>query len=120
MFDQVSPARLDAYKDKIDDYNTKYGSQMWSLIYQADMRARQEQTERLRRKGVTEHNEASQSGKPHPFDSDRPWEWVFHTLVLDDRFWKQELEDPALLVTAKSISLMTVVEEPAPAAMSLL
>ena len=51
MFGQISPARLDSYEHHIRSYHERYGRGCWALLYQADVRARLELAERLRRQG---------------------------------------------------------------------
>eukprot|EP00959_Pyramimonas_sp_CCMP1952_P062706 1311004-Pyramimonas_sp.AAC.1 len=54
MFNQLTPARLDAYEKHIRHYHERYGRDQWAIIYQADVRARLELSERLRRRGQEE------------------------------------------------------------------
>eukprot|EP00959_Pyramimonas_sp_CCMP1952_P339911 7118774-Pyramimonas_sp.AAC.1 len=42
MFEQITPARLDAYEKHLRGFHERYGRQCWALIYQADVRARLE------------------------------------------------------------------------------
>ena len=58
MFEEITPARLDAYEKHIRNYHERYGRGCWALIYQADVRARLENSERLRRVGKDEHDMA--------------------------------------------------------------
>ena len=113
MFDQISPARLEAYEHRIRSYHERYGRECWALIYQADVRARLEQTERLRRIGADELEAATKAGGTHSFDKKKPWEWVWDKLVHDQAFWHQELEEPALLILSKSAKVPQLVDDDA-------
>ena len=102
MFGQISPARLDSYEHHIRSYHERYGRGCWALLYQADVRARLELAERLRRQGKEEHDAAIAAGGTHGFDDKKPWEWVWNMMVKDHAFWHRELEEPALLILAKT------------------
>ena len=81
MFEEISPARLDAYEKHIRNYHERYGRDCWALIYQADVRSRLENCERLRRIGKDEHDKAKKAGGSHDFDTAAPWEWVWNALI---------------------------------------
>ena len=51
MFDQITPAKLDSYEKLSRRYSERYGRECCPLIYQADVRSRPEQMERIRRRG---------------------------------------------------------------------
>ena len=51
------------------------------MIYQADVRARLEHTERLRHVGAEELEAAIRAGGAHKSDKKKPWEWVWDKLV---------------------------------------
>ncbi len=51
MFDQITPAKLDNYEKLSRRYSERYGRECCPLIYQADVRSRPEQIERIRRRG---------------------------------------------------------------------
>ena len=69
-------------------------------MYQADVRARLELAERLRRRGAEEYAQAQVDRVHHDFSPEQPWVWVFRRMVSDacTKFWNQEIEVPALLV----------------------
>jgi hypothetical protein len=107
FLDTVELGPLEAYRSKIRKYATTYEpSQLWHLLYQADYRMRHERMEHLRRIG----QEAKDADPSHPFDPQAPWKWVWAEAVSDDKWWKQELEDPAFFVLAKLKSLGAVVD----------
>eukprot|EP00959_Pyramimonas_sp_CCMP1952_P309278 6472412-Pyramimonas_sp.AAC.1 len=114
MFDQISPARLDGYEKHLRGLHERYGRQCWALIYQADVRARLELSERLRRIGKDEKERAIATQAFHDFDDTKPWEWVWSKLVSDVQFWLREVQEPAVLVLARTASLNQMIEHDAP------
>lgn len=115
MLDEIRPARLDAYKKLIKRYHDRYGNQVWAILYQADVRARQVHAERVRRRGQDEHDAAAQAGGSHPFDPEHPWNWVYGQLADQEHsFWRREVEEPAMLVLARSGRLSDMVDQDAP------
>ena len=47
MLDAVDLGPLDRYQDRINKYYEEYGQGVWLLLYQTDMRARNERMQRL-------------------------------------------------------------------------
>ena len=78
MFEQIAPARLDRYEFRA--YSERYGKACWAIIYQADVRARLEHVERLRRRGEQEHATAQAAGLAHQYEPATPWNWVWKEL----------------------------------------
>ena len=115
MFGQISPARLDGYEHHIRSYHERYGRGCWALLYQADVRARLELAERLRRQGKEDRDNAIAAGGTHGFDPKKPWEWVWNMIVKDHAFWHRELEEPALLILAKTQKASQLLGTDAPA-----
>ena len=109
----------DAYADLITRYAQRYGRPTWHIVYQADVRCRLEHMERLRRRGASESQDAASAGGAHAFRDQRPWEWVWAQAVLDAAFWRQELEEPCLLVLTRTASLGAMVDGDAAVAGSL-
>ena len=114
MLGILTPARCDAYLNMLKKYHSRYGSTVWHLLFQADVRARQEHWERCRRIGAEAKAQADAAGTSHDFNPAKPWEWALRALIEDNRFWKEELEDPCLLVISRSTPLSSVVEGDAP------
>lgn len=113
MLDQISPSRLDNYEKLVRKYHERYGRQCWPVIYQADVRARLEQVERLRRRGMEAKDAATRAGAHHDFDNNKPWEWVWDALTQDAAFWHREVEEPCILLLARTASLSQLVGEDA-------
>eukprot|EP00435_Cladocopium_sp_Y103_P032345 s490_g8.t1 len=114
MLDQITTSSLDNYEKKIRKYHERYGRSCWPLLYQADVRARLEQSERLRRRGHEAMEKAVQAGHQHEYDSDKPWEWVWNALVNDSEFWHREVEEPCILLLARTASLGQLMGDDAP------
>ena len=100
MLNAISHATLDNYMKHIVNFARLYGPKVWALIYQADVRARLEHVERIRRRGQVEADTAKAANGVHPFDASKPWDWSYKALTEDFRFWKRELEDQAVLILA--------------------
>jgi hypothetical protein len=104
---------IEAYKSWIQEYNDRYGSTCWHVIYQADVRMRQEQLERVRRRLTDAHAAALRAGGTTAFDPTRPWKLAFSTCLLETAWWKKEVEDPCMLLLTKTASLGTLLGEDA-------
>ena len=105
MTGTLSLGALETYEKCISGYHKRYGAQFWHIIYQADVRARQELTESLRRKFQSEQASAKSAGSIHPWEPEAPWEHVWNQLPEQTRFWKDELEDSIFDVRTKQASL---------------
>ncbi|CAK9014935.1 unnamed protein product [Durusdinium trenchii] len=98
MLEEITPARLDAYEKLIRRYSERYGKSCWPIIYQADVRARLEQLERIRRRGQEAADKAAAAASlPCSFDPRKPWEWVFDEIIRDVNFWNREVTEPCML-----------------------
>eukprot|EP00435_Cladocopium_sp_Y103_P028948 s1750_g7.t1 len=113
MLDQISTSALDNYEKKIRRYHERYGRACWPLIYQADVRARLEHAERLRRKGHDAHEKALRAGGITDYDPAKPWEWVWNQLAQEPDFWHREVEEPCILLLAKTQNLGSLIGEDA-------
>lgn len=116
MFEQIAPARLDRYEKTIRAYSERYGKACWAIIYQADVRARLEHVERLRRRGEQEYTAAQSAGLTHPFEPATPWNWVWKELCNDYNFWNREIIEPCMLYLAKTTNMANLVDQDAPVA----
>ena len=101
MLDTMDPATLDAYADHIEQYVMTYGAVAWPIIFQADVHARTENIERVRRGCETEYDMAKAMNAVHEYDPLRPWNTSFRKLILDQRFWRKEVEDPAMMLLGR-------------------
>eukprot|EP00971_Amphidinium_carterae_P320792 6376517-Amphidinium_carterae.1 len=73
MFNIISPAGLDAYREFIARLHRTYWESIWPIIYQADVKARLEHAERVGRDGQWAHSRA-QAGI-NIFRPDTPWDF---------------------------------------------
>ncbi len=94
----VDLGRIDQYATMIGRYVSRYTQSAWLQIYQADVRMRSEQMERIRRRGDEESAAAVSAGGTHAMAAGRPWDWVWAEAVKDLVFWRIELEEPAQLM----------------------
>lgn len=121
MLGAASLSTLESYREQVALYSRRYGRDSWVVIYQADVRARLEHLERMRRAGEARHRALTAApgtpvagGDDRIFDPAMPWDWSLRALVGDTAFWRRELEEPALLVLARAARLSAVVEGDAP------
>ena len=91
---EVDLGPLEMYRNRIKRYIAKWGPGLWHLVYQADVRMRREEMELIRRAG----SEAKDADPSHPYDPKRPWAWVWQQASKDHAFWKDQLEDSAVLI----------------------
>ena len=76
MIGFISPETLERYGTFIKRMHTTYGARCWLLLYQADMRYRLEEAERVRRRGEDEAARASDPALAE-YDGNFPWEYVY-------------------------------------------
>ena len=81
LLQTISFSVLERYHDMIERYHNKYGPAAWPLIYQADVRARREHLRRL----------------AQPMSGPNKWPDAYASLMSDTPFWRDELDDPAML-----------------------
>ena len=95
FLDAAELGPLEAYRERIKKYAMENPSEVWHLLYQAEHRMRKEHMERILRKGEL----LKAADVNHPFDPSAPWKWVWAEAASgEDKFWKKEFEDPAVLV----------------------
>ena len=109
MLDAVSRPRLAAYRKKIERYASQYGASVWHLLYQADVRCRQEHMEALNYRLAAAHTAAMSFVPPHAssYDPAKPWDAVWaETLGREDQdWWSKEFETPAILIITRTSKL---------------
>ena len=113
MLDSVDLGNLVVYRNVIKDFNEEFGSSMWYLVYQAENRMRLEGMDRLRRQAERSYDAAVLAGTQaaHPYDPNRPWNYIWQLAAEDEKFWKRELEKPALAVLTRTQTLASVIDE---------
>jgi hypothetical protein len=104
----IQPERLELYGEHIRSLLTAYGPDCWFLIYQADIRMRSEQFERLRRKLQIDFDDGHPS---HGFVPTKPWDAVFAAAVKDKEFWDSEVREKAILYLAKVTNFREVTHD---------
>ena len=104
MLQIALPTSLDMYMNHIKQYALRYTHSCWPLIYQADTRARRELTVRMARRFIQERNSLGERANTHPYKPEMPWDYVFLQAPNEFKFWKREVEDPAMLIITKSVT----------------
>ena len=113
MLDAVSRPRLAAYKSMIKRYALQYGPSVWHLLYQTDVRCREEMMEAMNFRLAANHAAANATPGQygiHPsvissYDPLRPWDSVWHAVVKEETWWRKEFETPAMLIITRINSL---------------
>ena len=90
MFNVVSPGRLRRYADKIASYVNR-APDAWGVIYQADVRTRNEHLPRVYEKAKEKHAEALARGFTTEWNPEKPWEEVMRRIVDDEMVWWYDL-----------------------------
>ena len=104
ILDVAQAEHLDNYGEKIRDYHDLYGHACWWLIYQADLRMRAEEFERIRRRLDAQRAQAHSAGAPLVtldaiIDDNQPWDAVFRAATTDETgaYWAKEVAEKAQL-----------------------
>ncbi|CAK0821560.1 unnamed protein product, partial [Prorocentrum cordatum] len=115
-FKAVDLGNLLNYGKKIKEFFDLYGQECWALIYQADVRARLEEMERLRRTQEEKYARVTARGEPNTtkYDPDRPWNSVWAAMVDHDKFWSKEIERPCQLYLSRISPMHSFVDGDAP------
>ena len=100
---------LTAYRTRIEKLHTRYGNRVWALLYQADVRCRLEHMPRTKMRLLQRHQDAIAAGGVSAFSPASPWSDVFTQVAADDRYWNDEVVEPALMVLTDSGSLRDLV-----------
>ena len=109
LFESVSPEVLDNYAELIRKYSKAYTEQTWFILYQADVRMRQEQFERIIRR--LERGLANGVPCPFNYDVNKPWEACFKAAVADKAFWDAELVHPTNLYLLKLKTVADIMDD---------
>ena len=110
QLDIVKIARTSNYHEVFKHYISRYGERVWHIMYQADVRMRQEEMPRLCRQGMEEYNTAIAAGGSHAFNPEKPWDWVWDQAVKHSSFWRRELEEPCFLVLSKAAPIQSMLD----------
>ena len=95
---QVKAERLRMYSDVIRKFHLRYGPAIWPILYQADVRMRSEEFERIRRFAEIALTRSDPADFLYSrYDPKLPWDGVFAIAVRSKEFWDEEVEKKAML-----------------------
>ena len=100
----VDAERLEHYGEFIRQLVDMYGPESWFLIYQADVRFRSEEMERIRRNAqIAYEDNTSDAISRSGYSPHRPWDWVWAAALGDAGrgFWESEVHRPAVFFLAR-------------------
>ena len=100
----VDSERLEHYGEFIRQLVEMYGPESWFLIYQADVRFRSEEMERIRRNAqINLESQTPEEIARTGYASERPWDWVWGAALGDTgrAFWESEVHRPAVFFLAR-------------------
>ena len=113
----VDLGNLVDYGKFMDDIIARFGERAYPLMYQADVRTRNEQMPRLLRDELEKHNSLTNVPADYHFDPARPWDCVFRTIVdesMQAKWWLRQLERPAMMMVCSSTTIGQVLGGDAP------
>ena len=93
MLGAISLAALQGYEKTIEKLTSQWAN-CWGLIARADDTGRAERLERIRRGLLVDQS----NGKPMPleWDANKPWTACFNILAQDEKFWTEQVRNPAM------------------------
>ena len=103
-----------AYKTLILTLHSRYGPQVWLLLYQADTRFRQEHLVRMKRRLAFDHDKAVAAGGTTAYDKDRPWDLAMSEGTEDKGWWNHEFTEPAVMLLARTANMDSIISNDAP------
>ena len=110
MLKAVGVCKLDRYHDHQKAYAERYGPRVWHLQYQGEGRMRSERRIYHKRQGAEEHRKLCALGAASDYNPERPWDYVWGQSVEDHYFWRREVEEPALLIVARTQSWDSLID----------
>ena len=81
MLGVIGVNAIDAYMKKVGKLASDYGTSVWLLLYQAEMRMRLERIPKIRRKLHQQHDAVTKTGGVHPYNPASPWRLVWGEAV---------------------------------------
>ena len=97
MLGVISLAALQAYEKHIEKLTSQWPL-VWGLIAKADDTARAEKLDKIKRKVLVE---VGNGGQPTlDWDATAPWSCCFKLLVQDEKWWTEQVRNPAVAWTA--------------------
>ena len=108
----VRIAKLLKYHDQQKRYHERYGPAVWHLQYQSEVRMRQERMIHHKRQGAELHRKALAAGTEAlcPYNPKMPWDYAWSMACEDFHWWRQELEEPCILILTRSQSVSAMVD----------
>ena len=103
-----------AYKTLILTLHSRYGPQVWLLLYQADTRFRQEHLVRTKRRLAFDHEKAVAASGTTAYDKDRPWDLAMSEGTEDKSWWNHEFTEPAVMLLARTANMDSIISNDAP------
>lgn len=110
MIGAVGRPALSAYFKLIKMLHAMYGSSVWHLLYQTDVRCRQELMEAIFHELLAAHNTALEIGSHTTFDPESPWDQVWTVATNRARFWTDQFERPAGMITTRVRQMGSVID----------
>ena len=112
LMDLVEPETIDNYGEMVRGFSTEYGPRAWFIVYDADVKMRAEQMQRMRRRAEGEHEEL-EAGRKSGFDPAKPWKKVFEMAISDGEklWWDEHLHRPAVFFLTKIKNAEEVVDD---------
>ena len=98
MLGAVRRPNLAAYKRWICKLSACYGPSVWHLLYQTDVRCRQELMQAVFQELLAAHSAAVMAKTHTDFDPTRPWDAVWKRVLEMKDWWTDEFERPAGLI----------------------
>ena len=114
FLDVLDLGTMVAYKKFINTFHALHGPQCWLLLYQSETRFRLEHLERVRHDLNRAHLTALAAKGNTPFEIKRPWNYTFQKGLDDDKWWKREFTDPAILFLTRTANLQAFIGGDAP------
>ena len=97
MLGVISLAALQAYEKHIEKLTSQWPL-VWGLIAKADDTARAEKLDKIKRKILVDVGNGGQA--PLDWDATAPWSCCFKMLVQDEKWWTEQVRNPAVAWTA--------------------
>ena len=107
LLDITPPEPLVAYAEHVRSLASEFGPSCWFLIYQADVRMRSEEFERLRRRIIAQNPDAT---------TKETWTYVVATAVdpedgKSNTFWQSEVKDKCILYITRTRSARQLTDD---------
>jgi hypothetical protein len=114
MLDTVSRPNISAYRKHVANLAVQFGPKVWHLLYQTDVRCRQELMEAVKMQLFEEHNSAVAQNQHSSFDVNRPWDAVWKAVITDPanlKWWNDQFERPAFLILTRTSNMDSMINE---------